>query len=230
MKSILQKVALLLVTNLLYAGPPMMTDDPFSPALNKFEINLASELENSDELSVLVPIIDINYGIIPNTQLTIQTAYNSSDNKYKSDALEVAIKYNFYRSDILNIALYPKYIFYPIDTPFDEGESYELQIPISIKVNDNIEWVTSISYLYPQKERNHYEIGTYLAYGKNNHTYYFETFLEENPTDNNIATFLNVGYFYQYKENLGFMGSIGSKLLDSKKEADVAYLGLQIIF
>ena len=230
MKVVLKKTGLLLFSGFLYAGPPMMTDDPFAPDVGQFEINFASEVENSDDLTVVAPIVDINYGIFPNTQLTVETAYASSDNKYKSDGLQVAIKYNFYRSDTLNIALYPKYLFYPISTPFNEGESYELQIPISLKLSDNLEWVTSLSYLYPQKEKNHYEVGTYLAYGKNNHTYYFETFVEEIPINNSMITFFNVGYFYQYKDNLGFMGSIGSEMVDSKKEADVAYLGFQVIF
>jgi len=230
MNVVFKKIGFLLFFGFLYAGPPMMTDDPFSPNLGQFEINFASELENSDEVSVVIPIIDINYGIFPNTQFTAETAYASSDNQYKSDGLEVAIKYNFYRSGRLNIALYPKYLFYPINTPFNEGESYELQIPISFKLSKNLEWVSSFSYLYPQKAENHYEVGTYLAYENNNHSYYIETYLEENPIDNTMVTFFNIGYFYQYKENLGFMGSIGSEMVDSKKEADVAYLGLQVVF
>jgi len=230
MKIVLKKIGVLLFSGFLYAGPPMMTDDPFAPDVGKFEINFASEVENSDDLTVVVPIVDINYGIFPNTQLTIETAYVSSDNKYKSDGLKVAIKYNFYRSDTLNIALYPKYLFYPISTPFNEGESYELQIPIDLKLSDNLKWVTSLSYLYPQKAKNHYEVGTYLAYEKNNHTYYLETFVEEMPINSSMATIFNVGYFYQYKDNLGFMGSIGSEMVDYKKEADVAYLGFQVIF
>ena len=230
MKIILKTVGILFLTNSIYAGPPMMTDDPFTPDSNQVEINFASEAEKNNNLTVVVPIVDLNYGIYPNTQLTVETAYASSNNRYKSDGLEVAIKYHFYRGDVLNIAIYPKYLFYPMDTPFNEGESYELQLPLSVKLSNNLEWVTSFSYLYPQKSANHYEVGTYLAYENNNHTYYLETFAEENPTDNNLATFFNVGYFYQYKENLGFMGSIGYQTIDSKKQADVAYLGFQIIF
>jgi len=223
-------VGLLLFTDLLYAGPPMMTDDPFTPDVDEVEINFASEIENSDELTVVAPIVDINYGIYPNIQLTVETAYASLDNQYKSDGLEVAIKYNFYRGEFLNIAIYTKYLFYPVDTPFNEGESYELQLPISLQLSENLEWVTSLSYLYPQKGLNHYEIGTYLAYEHNKHSYFMETYLEENSEDNTVTTFLNIGYFYQYKDNLGFMGSIGFERVDSTKQADVAYLGLQLIF
>ena len=77
---------------------------------------------------------------------------------------------------------------------------------------------------------NHYEVGTYLGYEYNKHSYFVETYLEEHPEENSIATFFNVGYFYQYRDTLGFMGSIGSEMVDSKKQADVAYMGLQVIF
>lgn len=230
MKQISKKAGLLLFANFLYAGPPMMTDDPFTPEVGELEVNFASEIENSEDLSLVIPIVDINYGIYPHTQLTIETAYASADNNYKSDGVEVAVKYNFYRSDTLNIALYPKYLFYPITTPFDEGKSYEIQLPISLKLSDTVEWVTSLSYLYPQNEANHYEVGSYLAYEHNKQSYFLETYFEEHPQDNNVATFFNIGYFYQYQENLGIMGSIGYETISLKKEAEVAYLGIQVIF
>jgi hypothetical protein len=230
MKQILNRAGLVLFTSFIYAGPPMMSDDPFTPKVGELEVNFASEMENGTDLTLVMPIVDINYGIYPHTQLTIETAYASSNGHNNSNGVEVAIKYNFYRSDTLNIAIYPKYLFYPISTPFDEGKSYELQIPISLKLNDHIEWVTSLSYLYPQNEANHYEIGSYLAYEHKKQTYFLETYIEEHPQDNHMATFFNLGYFYQYQENLGIMGSIGYETISLKKEAEVAYIALQVIF
>jgi hypothetical protein len=230
MKNLLKYLGLLLYINFLYAGPPMMSDDPFTPEVNELEINFASEVENGEDLTIVAPIIDINYGIYPHLQLTLERAYAFSNSHYNSNGLEVALKYHFYRGDILNIALYPKYLFYPINTPFDDGESYEFQIPISVQLSNNLEWVSSFSYLYPQKEKSHYEIGSYLAYTQKQATYYIETYIEENPTQRSIATTLNMGYFYQYRENIGFMGSIGYESINAKKEAILSYLGLQIIF
>jgi hypothetical protein len=230
MNLISKKIGLVLLTNFLYAGPPMVTDDPFTPEVDEMEINFASELENSDRFTVIVPIVDVNYGIYPNVQLTVETAYASLGNAYKSDGVELAIKYNFYHSDVFNIAIYPKYLFYPIATPFNEGESYELQLPLSVQLSEQLEWVTSLSYLYPKKSEKYYEIGTYLAYSNKKHTYFLEIYFEEKPEVNTVATFFNIGYFYQYRDNLGVMGSIGYETVASKKEANVAYVGLQVIF
>jgi hypothetical protein len=225
-----KKIGLLLLTNFLYAGPPMMTDDPFTPDVNELEINFASEFEKNDELSVVVPIVDMNYGVYPNVQFTLETAYASSDSQYKSDGVEVAVKYNFYHNDYFNIAIYPQYHFYPIETPFDEGETYSLLLPMSLQLSKNLEWVSSLSYVHPLNEKVHYEFGTYLAYTQEKHSYFWEIYLEEKVEENDLATFFNVGYFYQYRDNLGVMGSIGYETVGSKKEANVAYVGLQVIF
>ena len=230
MKKIFKKVGVFLLTPLLYAGPPMMTDDPFTPDVNQLEINFASEFEKSDDLSVVVPIIDMNYGIYPNVQLTLETAYASADSQYKSDGVEVAVKYNFYHNDYFNIAIYPQYHFYPISTPFDEGETFSFLLPMSWQISERLEWVSSFSYVHPLKEKEHYEFGTYFAYTKENHSYFLETYFEERAETNDVATFFNVGYFYQYRDNLGLMGSIGYETIDSRKQTNLAYVGLQVIF
>lgn len=53
----------------------MITDDPGTPGDRKWEINLAITLEHrSDETSLDLPAIDLNYGVGKNIQLTLQTA------------------------------------------------------------------------------------------------------------------------------------------------------------
>src|SRR5262252_8867517 len=53
----------------------MITDDPGTPGDRKWEINLAIALEHrSDETSLDLPAIDLNYGVGEHIQLTLQTA------------------------------------------------------------------------------------------------------------------------------------------------------------
>ena len=64
-----------LESTLAQGGPPMITDDPGTPGDRKWEINLAIALEHrSDETSLDLPAIDLNYGVGKNIQLTLQTA------------------------------------------------------------------------------------------------------------------------------------------------------------
>ena len=56
-------------------GPPMITDDPGTPGPGKWENNLAIAFEHrSNETSLDLPEIDLNYGVGERIQLTLQTA------------------------------------------------------------------------------------------------------------------------------------------------------------
>ena len=53
----------------------MITDDPGTPGDRKWEINLAIAFDHrSDETSLDLPAIDLNYGVGDHIQLTLQTA------------------------------------------------------------------------------------------------------------------------------------------------------------
>jgi hypothetical protein len=231
MKNRLSKIATLLLTSPLYAGPPMITDDPFTPKLNEFEVNFASELEKSDGVSMVAPIVDINYGLFSNVQLTLETGYALADGRYKSDGVELALKYNFYQSDDFSIALYPQYLFYPIKTPFDEGESYALLVPMSFQLSEDFEWVSTFSYVYSiLEESGHYEVGSYLSYTHEQSSYFLEGYFEEKPDEARWSQLVNVGYFYQYRDDLGFMFSVGEEINPLAKQTMLSYVGVQVVF
>ena len=56
-------------------GPPMITDDPWTPGNGKWEDNLAIIFAHRpNETSIALPEIDLNYGVGEHIQLTLQTA------------------------------------------------------------------------------------------------------------------------------------------------------------
>jgi len=224
MKQIVKHLTVFLLTSILHAGPPMMTDDPFTPDIHRFEVNVGFELEKSNQWKVVVPIIDVNYGISSNLQFTVERASILMDNKYNSDGVEIALKYHFYENDFFNIAIYPKYHFYLTDTSYNEGETYSLLLPMSLNLTNNLDLTTSVSYINSKKEGSAFEIGSYLSYRIKNQTYFFETYLEE---ESNV---LNLGYFYQYKENMGLMFSIGQERDSLQEQTNLSYVGLQVTF
>ena len=171
---LLKFIGLLFFSSILHAGPPMATDDPFTPDVGQFEINFASELIKGAETEFVTPIIDFNYGAYPNVQFTFETAYASLANEYDSTGLELALKYHFYESEALNIALYPQYLFYPISTSLDEGEEFTLIVPISLQLSANTEWILSPAYVKSKGKASHLELGTYVKYNQDIHNYFFE--------------------------------------------------------
>jgi hypothetical protein len=57
-------------------GPPMLTDDPGTPGNGNFELNLAATLAGSGiQRAWELPTFDLNYGVGPNIQLNLETAF-----------------------------------------------------------------------------------------------------------------------------------------------------------
>ena len=224
-------VLLFFVVVSLWAGPPMKSDDPFVPSYGEFEVNLAVEIEKKDNTLFHVPVIDLNYGIYENIQFTMEGAYVTSENENDFDALKLALKWNFYTGELFSIAISPQYKSYPIDSIFNEGETYELKIPINIYLTSKLNLIVDLTYVYPKESGEHIEYGTYLQYLSNKHRYYSELFFENAPHNEEVFYLLNLGYMYQLNDNIALMISIGKEMAAKEEpKATLAYGGLQFVF
>ena len=208
----------------------MLSQDPFVPALNQFEINVAAAIEETGDTREIASILDINYGLLNNVQLTIEGAYVDAETQDDFDAMELALKWNFYQNDFFAIAVNPRYLSYPIRSVFDEGEVLELSLPMSFALNDALNWVVDILYVKPKDGSEHMELGTYLQYTQTNHNYYLELYMEESEADDEIYSLLNLGYLYQFHNNIAFMISIGRETHAEDQKSTIAYSGLQFVF
>lgn len=97
----------------------MITDDPGTPGDRKWEINLAIAFEHrSDETSLDLPEIDLNYGVGEHIQLTLQTApvlLKREDHGPVGGlgGTEAAVKWRFLDEDTSGfaISMFPRIIF-----------------------------------------------------------------------------------------------------------------------
>jgi hypothetical protein len=121
-------------------GPPMITDDPGTPGNGKFEINLAIAFERRPhETSWDLPVIDINYGVGENIQLTLQTApvLLKRSNHGPMGGLggtEAAVKWRFVDEDNsgVDVSMFPRIIFNVAQSSVRRGLSEDgtrFQIP-----------------------------------------------------------------------------------------------------
>ncbi len=227
---LVKKLMLFLFSTYLFAGPPMKSSDPFVPALHEFEVNIAAEGEHKDAILRRLPIIDINYGIIENVQVTFETAYIHSDLESDFDSFEIALKWLFYENDFFAIALYPKYKSYPLDSVFNEGETCEFTLPMNFTLNDSLDLVTDVTYVHPLEGENHFEFGTYIKYKSDAHIYFMELFMEEAKDQEDFFMLGALGYMYQFHENIAFMISFGKEITSGKPKATIGYSGLQFVF
>jgi len=226
----LKTLGLFIIPACLFAGPPMITNDPFVPNVGQFEINLASEAEFREHTRINTPIIDVNYGLFEKVQLTFSSAYSFTHENDDINGLEIELKWNFYTNEIFSIALDPVYVFYPILSDFDEGEVYELGVPLNFFLSENLNLVVEPRYVDSQNKKAFFEGGAYLQYTSNQHSFFTELFVEENPDKNELYSLVNLGYTNQFYENIMFMFSIGRDVVAEDKQATVSYLGLQFVF
>jgi hypothetical protein len=98
------------------AGPPFVTDDPETPPLHGWEINIPITLEHESGEKVLqTPLFDINYGYRGNVQLKVEFALvnvrldGDRTERGLSDT-SVGVKWRFLEEDRLlpQMAVYPQ--------------------------------------------------------------------------------------------------------------------------
>ncbi len=221
---------ILSVSTSLFAGPPMLSNDPFVPKLGQFEINLSAGFEDKDSSITTAPIIDINYGLLPNLQITFAGAYIHCETQNGFDAIELAFKWNFYHNDFFAIAINPKYLSYPHDSIFNQGEVFEFSLPMSFTLSEKINWIVDTKYILPKEDEEHLEFGTYLRYSQIKHHYYLELFVENADDHEKHFVLANLGYMYQFHQNTAFMLSLGREVNAHDESATIAYSGLQFVF
>lgn len=83
-------------------GPPLITDDTGTPGNNKWEIDIAitSEIRHPDQRQFEMPLLDINYGIGENVELSYEVPLLVSANRKEAvlsglGDSEVGIKWRF---------------------------------------------------------------------------------------------------------------------------------------
>ena len=227
----LHKLVMLAVSSTVaLAGPPMLTDDPFVPNVGQFEVNFSAAMQESDHRVITAPIVDLNYGVMENVELTAAMGYIVSDERNDWDALELAFKWMFYGGDFFSIALSPKYLNYPVKTIFNEGQILEVNFPMNFQFSETWSLVLSPNYVYRTSEEQHPELGTYLQYSGGNHNFYVEFFMEESKDYDATFMLVNFGYLWQFHDNVAFMLSLGRELKAEEQEATIAYSGLQLLF
>ena len=208
----------------------MLSNDPFVPNVGQFEINIAGFAESRDTTIIAAPIIDANYGVMQDLQVTFVTAYLLSEEGQGFDAFEVSFKWLFYNDDFFSIAINRIYFSYPVATVFNEGDVYKLSVPTYFKVSKSLGLFVDLAYIHPLEEPHHFELGSYLQYSANNHNFYGELFIEESKNHDRLFVLVNFGYLYQLNNNIAFMASIGRELKAEEKNAVISYGGVQFLF
>lgn len=108
---------LVLMPGGLMAGPPLAIDDPGILDPGQWEIIVAATMASTKEGDAYqAPLLDISYGLTPNTQVGVSLPYVfvSPDNESSSSDfgnLAIGYKWRFINNDELQVAFAPAYAF-----------------------------------------------------------------------------------------------------------------------
>ena len=100
------------------AGPPFVADDPETPPLHGWEINIPLSLERETGEGVIeAPVLDINYGLTSNVQLMVEFAFlhstlGESQTEHGLSDTGVGVKWRFLEEGpkAPQVAVYPKVV------------------------------------------------------------------------------------------------------------------------
>ena len=223
------------------AGPPYVTDDPETPPLHGWEINIPLSLEHETGESVIeAPVLDINYGLTSNVQLMVEFAFlhatlGGNRTEHGLSDTGVGVKWRFLEEDpqAPQIAVYPRVVIPTGDNRRGLGEG-------------------KASYVFPLVAQKSWgawtvfgNLGGVLQNRPGSRDFWFqglvlvrevspslELGLEEygnSPTDRDERTSIgfNVGGIWKVADATGVLFSAGRTFRG--EQATTVYLGIQVL-
>lgn len=233
---------LLAVPLVALAGPPYETDDPDPTEYKHYEIFVATEYHRSaEERSGTFPNLEVNYGLMPDVQIGINTpiAFSQIDNQnrhYGLGDIELSVKYRFIQeTEVMPmVSFFPSYKSHTgnANKNLGNGES-EYFLPIwlgkswgdwttyggsgyTITQEDNAKNSWFFGWLLQKQVTKHLNIGGEIFYKS-----------EKSP-DEGTSTGFNLGGSYDFNERHHVVFSAGKGLKNVQQtnqfSSFVAYL------
>jgi hypothetical protein len=218
----------------LGGSPPLITDDPETPGLGGWEINITSSFEHArDGTAMENPLFDINYGLTSDhDQLTVEFALLSNDpenaeSEWGISDLSVAYKYRFLEEDEgigWMVSIYP-HVSSPTGNDrlgLGSGQT-EMLIPFELDKHfcDDKAWINpEIGYniVFGKRPANSWDFGLAVGYEFPN-SFELEgevgafVFPGNSASDN---PFFNLGFEYPLNKNAVLVGSAGRSFRSSR--------------
>jgi hypothetical protein len=137
-------------------GPPMITDDPFTPGNGQWESNFAIQftgIASAQELNI--PAVDINYGYGDHVQLKIEMSmmnylHNDDGSLIGNGNVKIGVKARFLDEDAYGIAVstYPQYEFNN-SSIIEEGEAPQFFLPLeAAKTFGQFHYAADVGYSF----------------------------------------------------------------------------------
>lgn len=224
------------------AGPPLTTDDPGITDFREWEIIAAATGATSDAVDVYqLPLLDISYGLTPNTELSASLPYvfadvagARSDNDLGN--LAVGFKWQFLNRENVQLSFAPIFAFGIRASAAQRGVGADdgiLFLPVNFQYTIGGEWTVIGEFGYASVKNNADALGYGVAFGHpigRRTQILFEIFgaSETDFAEDNLN--FHVGFDIELNPRLHWLMAFGSGLSspDDREELDFDfYLGVQ---
>jgi hypothetical protein len=219
------------------AGPPLITDDPNTPEVGKWEINLAVVSELSKSISRFeAPLGDFNYGWSERLQLKWEVPlviYHETGHTTTTSSSSLAgAKYRFFDDKTFSVSSYPQIGFLGLGDPPKTDNSNTLLIPIELQEKIG-RWSLNeeIGYLGARGQFPQYDFGVAVSYrpiDKYSLLAELHGFVMTDLTD--TQTIFNIGATCDFSETYTLLLSAGQTLHPFRDDpySFLSYVGLQL--
>ena len=227
-------------------GPPLLTDDPWTPGSNHWEINLAVTSEvNQDEFRFEAPLADINYGVGEHIQLKYEVPFTVSGGTNQTSQSGLAqsiagVKWRFLDKDRVGVAMstYPQVSFRtaggvpPTSSNSDSKETgTEFLLPIELEEGAGVfRFNEEFGYHVVQGLNSHYAYGGGVTYSVKDGFLLLGEIHGESSTSLSESNWVsNFGTVFDMSVHLSLLVSVGRTLVNSDDSSAkyLSYTGLQ---
>ena len=223
-------------------GPPMVGEDPGILEPGQWEIIVAMKGESRPSTdSVQLPVLDVTYGLTPNTQVSVVVARQQLERQGESSTSgwgngEIGYKWRFFSSEIVEMAIAPVY-----SRPLDKNSAIRglvedvsiLNVPVvaSLAMGEWT-WNFQVGYAIKSTSGNLWDYAVTLGHPLGQSA---DVFLEvwggaDDNFDNKASNY-RVGLDFGFSERTHLLASFGGAIrspFPSAEELDWDfYLGLQ---
>ncbi len=225
------------------AGPPLTVEDPGILDPGQWEIITATTATSTDGGDVYqAPLLDLSFGVIED-HVQVFAAYpyvysdpNDSDSDWDFGNLELGVKWRFWNSEKLQVAVGSLYTFgvtrrAALKGIGDDSDVLALLVPAEYQVNEAWRLNVSVGYASVEDSGDEWGYGAAVAYGLNDR---WELLLELSGATNtdfdDDSLDVRAGFDFSVTENfhLLFSAATGLRELDGEDELDYdVFLGLQ---
>jgi hypothetical protein len=227
----------------VFAGPPLLTDDPDTPGDQHWEINVAYTLDKSKmESTQETPILDLNYGLGDNIQLKYEIPWlinreQQTGTKSGAGNSLAGIKWRFLEEEKygVNMSVYPQIGFnFPTSSAAREVFYEETYGILPVEVSKKFGLLTldgEFGYTFNQHSENEWLYGLFCGYEiRENLTMLAEIHGGATTQFNSNETVFNIGTQWDFTKKYGLLASAGRSFSrpTSDKPNLLLYLGLQM--